>query len=158
VHDINKHILSGIGAFLRQRREELSYSQRDVANMTGLTVNSISAIEKGKNFSMNSFLLICRALQVQPKQVFKENIDLTPLYNLPPESRKRIETTKKLNYLVNNTDFFQSPKRVSEVLEELDSDKRESNKFSVYLTGYCKEGALEYIREGNIKKYKKKGK
>jgi len=105
---------------------------------------------------MNSFLLICRALQVQPKQVFKENIDLTPLYNLPPESRKRIETTKKLNYLVNNTDFFQSPKRVSEVLEELDSDKRESNKFSVYLTGYCKEGALEYIKEGNIKKYKKK--
>ncbi len=140
---------------MRNRREELSYSQRDVANMTGLTVNSISTFEKGKGSSLNNFLLICRALQIQPKLAFKEDIHLKPLYNLPPESKKRIEATKKLDDLVKNTDFFKIPKRVAEVLEQLDSDKRDSNKFSVYLTGYCKEGELEYIKEGNIKKYKK---
>jgi len=123
--------------------------------MTGLTINSISGIERGKNSSLSNFLLICRALHIQPRHIFEKDIDLTPLYNLPPESKKRIDTTKKLDELVNDTDFFQIPKRVSEVLEKLDSDKRDSNKFSVYLTGYCKEGALEYIKEGNIKKYKK---
>ena len=124
--------------------------------MTGLTVNSISTFEKGKSISLSNFLLICRALQMQPQLVFKDPIDLTPLYNLPPDSQKRIETTKKLDNLVRNTDFFNTPKRVSEVLEQLDSDRRDSNKFSVYLTGYCKEGELEYVKEGNIKRYTKK--
>lgn len=58
--------------------------------------------------------------------------------------------------MVHESDFFDAPKRVAEVLEKLESDKRDSNKYSVYLTGYCKEGALEYIKEGNIKRYKKK--
>jgi|GEM_PF-6932030 len=38
------------------------------------------------------------------------------------------------------------------VIKKLESNKSESNKFSVYLTGYCKEGELEYINEGNIKR------
>ncbi len=156
MRDINKQILHNIGGLLRNRREELSYSQRDVASMTGLTVNSISTFEKGKGTSLSNFLLICRALQIQPKLVFKEHIDLTPLYNLPPDAKKRIETTRKLDNLVRNSDFFDTAKRVSDVLEQLDSDKRDSNKFSVYLTGYCKEGELEYVKEGKIKRYKKK--
>src|SRR5690606_23333675 len=117
-------------------------------------VNSISTFEKGKSISLSNFLLICRALQIQPRLVFDDPIDLTPLYHLPPDAQKRIETTKKLDNLVRNTDFFSTPKRVSEVLEQLDSDRRDSNKFSVYLTGYCKEGELEYVKEGNIKRYK----
>lgn len=154
--DINKYILDSIGKLLRRRREELSFAQKDVANMTGLTINSISSLERGKNTSLHSFLLVCRALQIQPKQIFNEDIDLTPLYKLPPDSKKRIETTRKLDTLVHESNFFDTPKRVAEVLEKLESDKRDSNKFSVYLSGYCKEGALEYIKEGNIKRYKKK--
>lgn len=123
--------------------------------MTGLTVNTISALEKGKGSSLNNFLLICRALKTQPKEIFYNDIDLTPLYTLPPSTKRRIDITQKLDELVNNSDFFDTPKRVSEVIEKLDSDKRESNKFSVYLTGYCKEGELEYIKEGNFKRYVK---
>lgn len=124
--------------------------------MTGLTVNTISALEKGKGSSLNNFLLICRALKTQPQEIFHNDIDLTPLYPLPPSTKRRIDITQKLDELVNNSDFFHTPKRVSEVIEKLDSDKRESNKFSVYLTSYCKEGELEYIKEGNFKRYVKK--
>ncbi|KGE15319.1 helix-turn-helix domain-containing protein [Sphingobacterium deserti] len=152
---INKGILKEIGLKIRARREELSYSQKDVSNMTGLTVNMISTFENGKGSTLNNFLLICRALQIQPKDVLVDDIDLRPLYDLPPESRRRLEITQKLDDLVYNSDFFKQPKRVAEVIKELDSDKRDSNKFSVYLTSYCKEGELEYVKEGNIKKYRR---
>lgn len=153
---INRDILIGIGAKLRARREAMSFSQNDIASMTGLTVNTVSALEKGKGSTLNNFLLICRAMKIQPKDVFANDIDLTPLYTLPPSTKHRIDITRKLDELVNNSDFFQSPKRVAEVIEKLESDKSDSNKFSVYLTAYCKEGELEYIKEGNIKRYVKK--
>lgn len=156
VSDINKNILDSIGKLVRQRREELSYARRDVANMTGLSTNSVAALERGHNTSLNSFLLVCRALQIQPKQVFDQEIELIPLYDLPPESNKRVEVTRRLDRLVHESDFFDTPRRVAEVLKRLEWDKRDSNKFSVYLSGYCKEGALEYITDGNIKRYKKK--
>ncbi len=124
--------------------------------MTGLTINMISTFENGKGATLNNFLLICRALKIQPKEILPNNIDLSPLYDLPPESKRRIEGTRKLDDLVLHTDFFELPKRVSEVLKKLDYDKSQSNKFSVYLSGYCKEGKLEYIKEGNVKKYRKK--
>lgn len=152
----NKTILADIGKQIRIRREELSYAQNDVANMTGLTINTVASLEKGKGATLNNFLLICRALEIQPKDIFKSDISLEPLYNLPPESKRRIEITQKLDNLVYNSDFFNSPKRVADVIKELDTEKSDSNKFSVYLTGYCKEGELEYIKEGNIKKYIKK--
>jgi len=152
----NKHYLIHLGVLLRQRREELSFSQNDVANMTGLTVNTIASFEKGRGTTLNNFLLICRALKIQPKHAFHTEMDLEPLYTLPPFSKKRIEITQKLDDLVHNTDFFHTPKRVSQVLEKLESDKADSNKFSVYLSSYCKEGELEYIKVGNVKKYVKK--
>lgn len=114
--------------------------------MTGLTINMISTFENGRGATLNNFMLICRALKIQPKEVLKDDIDLTPRYNLPPESKRRIEVTRKLDELVRRSDFFALLKRVSEVLKELDYDRSESNKFSVYLTGYCKEGELEYIK------------
>lgn len=154
--EINRHILVEIGKEIKERREELSYSQKDVSNMTGLTINMISTFENGRGATLNNFLLICRALKIQPKEILKNDIDLTPLYNLPPDSKRRKEVTRKLDHLVYDSDFFETPKRVSDVIKELDSDKAYSNKFSVYLTGYCKEGELEYIKEGNIKKYLKK--
>lgn len=156
VSGINREILKRIGSEVRIRREALSYSQNDIANMTGLTVNTIFALESGKGATLNNFLLICRALKTQPKDFFSDDIDLTPLYPLPPSSKHRIDITQRLDELISSTDFFDTPRRVSEVIEELESDPRESNKFSVYLTTYCKEGALEYKREGHIKRYVKK--
>lgn len=153
---INEDIILNIGQKFRERRDELDFTQRDVAHMTDLTINTIAAVEKGKGTTMYNFLLICRALNIQPRTLFEKNMDLTPLYKIEPESKRRIETTQKLDHLVYHSDFFNTPKRVAEVLAELKLDKNDSNKFSVYLTGYCKEHVLEYRKEGNFKLYKKK--
>src|SRR5690606_41996716 len=123
----------------------MSFSQNDIANMTGLTVNTISALEKGRGSTLNNFLLICRALKTQPKEIFMNDIDLTPLYTLPPSTKHRIDITQKLDELVNNSDFFRTPKRISDVIEKLDYDKRDSNNISVYITIYCKYGELKLL-------------
>jgi transcriptional regulator with XRE-family HTH domain len=115
VGKINQEILEEIGNRTRQRREEKGYSQRDVSNMTGLTINMISTFENGKGATLNNFLLICRALEIQPKDVLQSDIILEPLYNLPPESKRRREITQKLDHLVYKSDFFETPKRVAEV-------------------------------------------
>ena len=156
VSTINKKALIELGKQLRARREACNYAQRDISQMTGITINTISALENGHGATLNNFLLICRAVNTQPKDIFQWDMDLTPEYVLPPFERKRIEISMKLKNLIFQTDFFNEPKRVSEVIHRLDSNKKESNKFSVYLSGYCKEGALEYIRVGNIKKYLRK--
>jgi transcriptional regulator with XRE-family HTH domain len=158
VSRINEDLILNIGQKFRVCREELFFTQRDVANMTGLTVNTIAAVERGKGTTLYNFLLICRALKIQPKKIFEEDMELVSLYDVEPESKRRIEITQKLDDLVYHSDFFDSPKRVSEVLEELKSDKNDSNKFSVYLTAYCKEDVLEYQKAGNFKRYKKKKK
>lgn len=134
----------------------MRYSQRDVAELTDLTVNTVSALENGRGATMNNFLLICRSLQIQPRDIFAEDVDLTMDQELSPRSRRRLENTRRLEELVFNTDFFNTPKRVSEVLRELDLDRSLSNRYSVYLASYCKEGILEDIPEGNIKKYHKR--
>lgn len=154
--EINQEILIEIGRRVRDRRDEKAYSQKDISNMTGLTVNMISNFENGKGATLNNFLLICRALGIQPREILDGDIALTPPYNLPPESRRRIEVTRKLDKLVTESDFFETPRRVAEVIKEVGHDKSESNKFSVYLSGYCKEGHLDYIKAGKIKKYVKR--
>lgn len=153
---INSKLLQEVGHQIRKRREELAYALNDVASMTGLTINTIFLLEKGNGATLNNFLLICRALNIQPKAVFQQDIELNPLFELSPESKHKIELSQKLDRLVYNSDFFKTPRRVAEVIKELEYDKAESNKFSVYLTGYCKEGELEYIKEGNYKRYLKK--
>ncbi|UZJ65238.1 helix-turn-helix domain-containing protein [Sphingobacterium sp. KU25419] len=152
----NENIILDIGIRFRMRRDELHYSQRDVAQMTGLTTNTIAAVEKGKGTTIYNFLSICGALKIQPKSIFEKEIDLKPLYDIEPESKRRIEITQKLDDLVYNSDFFDTQRRVSEVLAKLKSDKNDSNKFSVYLTEYCKHGILEYQKVGNFKLYRKK--
>ena len=156
VSDLNRDILLRIGEKIRQQREAMSFSMNDVANMTDLTVNTVASLEKGKGSTLNNLLLICRALSIQPRDLFNEDIDLTPLYDLPPVSRRRLNTTQKLDELVYHTEFFAVPRRVSEVISETNGDRRDSNKYSVYLSNYCKEGELAYFKDGHIKRYVKK--
>ena len=156
VAETNKQTLLKIAGYLRNRREALSYSQRDVSEMTGLTVNTISNMENNGKATLNSFLLVCRALNLQPKEVFSDDIVLEPHFNLPPSSKKRLELTRQLEELIYHSDFFDDAKRVADVTRELGVDPSLSNRISVFLGSYCKKGSLEYFREGKINRYKKK--
>lgn len=155
VSDTTKDIRRKIGLLLKQKRVSLSLSQKEVAEMTGLTVNTISRLEQSGNISLHNLLLVCQALQFQPRELFYEDIPLTPPYEMLPSSRKRLELSRKLDQLVKESFFFTDGKRVAEVLSELQEDPKISNKVSVLLSQYCKKGQLTYFMDGPIKRYQK---
>nr|WP_288812301.1 helix-turn-helix transcriptional regulator [uncultured Sphingobacterium sp.] len=154
--DKDREKLESIGLRFRARRNELYYSLKDVSNLTGISTGTLNGIERGKDLTLTNFLILCRSLEIQPKTFFQSDIELSAPYSLPPDVQERISINKKLDDLVYYSDFFNSPKRVSDVLKELNIDKSQSNKFSVYLSAYCEEGALEYEQQGNYKEYWKK--
>lgn len=141
---------------MRNRRENLAYSQRDVSQMTGLTVNTISGMENRGTATLNTFLLVCRALEIQPREIFAEDILLEPLYELPPSIRKQKTVSRQLDDLVFHSDYFNEDKRVADVTHILELDPALSGQISVYLTNLCKKGTLEYSRKGKINFYRKK--
>ena len=154
--DKDREKLESIGLRFRAQRNELYYSLRDLSNLTGISAGTLNGIERGKDLTLSNFLILCRSLEIQPKFFFQDDIELSPPYSLPPDVQERIIMSKKLDYLVYHSDFFNSPKRVADVLKELEIDKSQSNKFSVYLSVYCEEGALTYEQQGNYKEYRKK--
>lgn len=155
VSDTTKDIRRKIGLILKHKRVSLSFSQKEVAEMTGLTVNTISRLEQSGNISLQNLLLVCQALQLQPRDLFWEDIHLTPPYEILPSSRKRLDLSRKLDQLVNDSPFFLEGKRVAEVLVELKENSNISNKVSVLLSQYCKKGQLTYFMDGPIKRYQK---
>ncbi len=155
--DEDKVLLETIGLRFRAKRNDLYYSMRDLSNITGISTGTLNGIEKGKDLTLSNFMILCRSLEIQPKIFFQHDIVFSAPYSLPPDAQERIALSKKLDDLVYRSDFFHTARRVSEVLSELGIDKSQSNKFSVYLTSYCEEGALIYEQHGNYKTYRRKG-
>lgn len=154
--DTDKGKLESVGLRFRARRNELYYSLKDVSNLTGISTGTLNGIEKGKDLTFTNFLVLCRTLQIQPRTFFEQDIDFKSPYALPPDVSDRISVSKKLDKLVYDSDFFDSPRRVADVLHELGIDKAQSNKFSVHMSSYCDEGVLTYEKRGNYKVYQKK--
>ncbi|MDR3010328.1 MAG: helix-turn-helix domain-containing protein [Sphingobacterium sp.] len=154
--DQDKVLLETIGLRFRAKRNDLYYSLRDLSHLTGISTGTLNGIEKGKDLTLTNFLILCQTLEIQPNTFFQHEIAFQAPYSLPPDAQERILLSKKLDDLVYHSDFFHTARRVSEVLSQLGIDKSQSNKFSVYLTSYCEEGALVYEQHGNYKTYLKK--
>lgn len=154
--DKSKVVQVKVGAKIRQRRLAKMYSQKDVADLTGLSVNTISAIENGANFTAHNFYLLFNALEIHPRDLYDIDVELEPKYVLPPKSQTRIEISSNLENLVVRSDFFEEPKRVAEVLHELELDPSLSKNFSVYLSAYCRKGKLVVLQDGKVNRYQKK--
>jgi len=56
-------ILKEIGRRLKQKRLEKNISQKDLSELSGLNRSTIVEVEKGKPFSMLTFIQILRALK-----------------------------------------------------------------------------------------------
>lgn len=67
---INKD-LKRIGEFLKEKRLEKGYNQKDLALKTGLRQPDISKIEKGKiNITLETLLRICKVLDIKEIPLF----------------------------------------------------------------------------------------
>ena len=65
-----EHVRIGLNVLVRRR--ELNMTQKDVSNLTGISVSKISSIENGKSdFSLKSLMLIGEALKIDYRNLLK---------------------------------------------------------------------------------------
>ncbi|HZH55363.1 MAG TPA: helix-turn-helix domain-containing protein [Sphingobacteriaceae bacterium] len=151
--ETSKWVLEKLGQRIRERREELHYSQKQIADMTGLSNNTISKIEQGNNLAIDKLVLVCQAIKIQPRDLFEEDIPLVSPYSLAPEEEERRTFNLAVENMVDKTDYLYSPRRVSEMLREMGQPSSKSRPLSVQLKRYCKNGKLEVIPDGKVHWY-----
>lgn len=154
--ETSKWVLEKLGQRIRERREELHYSQKQVADMSGLSNNTISKIEQGYNLSVDKLVLICQAIKIQPRDLFPEDIPLVPLYSLAPEEEERRKQNIELEDLIHRSDYFEQSRRVSEVLREMGLPASKSRSLSSQLRQYCEKGVLAIDPDKKVYRYRMK--
>lgn len=64
--------LEKFGAAIRSRREKLQISQEELASIANVHRTYVGGIERGeRNVSLVNILKLCRALSIQPSELFK---------------------------------------------------------------------------------------
>lgn len=88
----DKELIRKWGEKLSSLRVDAGLSQTELAQKTGMSRSSISAIEKGRNFSIASLISISRSLELLEEFEFflkKEEYELTPMEIYEKEKKKR---------------------------------------------------------------------
>lgn len=144
-----------IGARIRKYRKEAGFSLEDVAAMTGFSVNTLSSIENGGDTYVSFCLAICRAIRIEPSRLFDISIELTPVFELPPDRQNRAYTTQRVGQLYESG-FFSEPRLVVSVLEELEINygiRPDSSEVSTALKKLTDNGKLEFTKLGRRNLY-----
>ena len=155
---IDEQSTKQIGELLRQNRKAKGYSLDDIAAMTGFTINTISAIENGGDTTVSYIIAICRAIKTHPSQILNIELELTPLFDLPPGRKERAKTTYRVKELVEETDFFEEPRLVESVVEDFMAKynvKPHPSEISTALKKFADEGKLTYTKQGRRNLYRK---
>lgn len=93
-------LLQEMGLRIMLRRKELALSQEDVAEMTGLTTQTISTAERGvKALRPENIVKLCSALEISPNYLLLgENLLIAPdafptrIAKLTPKQRQYLES------------------------------------------------------------------
>lgn len=147
-----------IGERIRAIRKAQGYSLDDIAAMTGFSVNTISAIENGGDTTTSYITAICKALKTHPSELFNIEIELKPIFELPPDRKERAQTTYRVKELVEETDFFKEPRFVESVVEDFlvkYNIKPNPSEVSTALKKLADEGKLTFTKHGRKNLYKK---
>lgn len=155
----NKKVTSKIGARIRDFRNKAGLSLGDVADMTGFTQSSLSGIENGSETGISHLVEIAKAIGIHPKELFDFPIEIKPRFSLSPKRKERNKLTFNITSLCEETDFFNKPRFVREVVDQLRSDsKAKINPISVavVLKRLHESGKLKYNLVGRQRQYYKK--
>lgn len=150
-----------VGKQIRKLREEKNLSIGDIAQMTGFAHSTISSIENGGESDTSHLVEIAKAIGEHPMEMFNVSIDLKPRFKLDPNRQDRNLFTSRIRKIYEETDFFDTPKFVSEVVEYLKetySIKAESSRTSIstVLKRLCKDNMLKYSKVGRRNLYVRK--
>ena len=90
----------GVGDRLREARKARNWSQSDLADKLGISLNSIANYERGVSFPKEDYLYkIMNLLQLEPNYLFQDSIDrefweeerqILNIYRLLDRKRRRL--------------------------------------------------------------------
>ncbi len=131
-------------------------SIEDVSSMTGFDRKTIKAIESGNNADTSHLIEIAKAIGVHPKDLFDVQMDLKPRYKLPLKRLAKSNLTSHVTQLALQTNFFDQPKFVKDVLYYLNTElnlKAESVHVSVILKRLSDTGVLRFTKKDRFNCY-----
>lgn len=151
----NKTITKQIGSRIKKLREGAGLSIPDIADMTGFSYPTISAIEKGQEVTASYLVEIAFAIGVHPKEIFDVDFVIKPRYKLSAKRKEKTRLTSRINDLLQSN-FFSSPKFVKDVLTVLVNEyktKTTASSISVILLRLVEQGALLKKKQGRQNLY-----
>lgn len=155
----NSISLKAIGEAIQSKRNDDSIENAEVQKSAGLSYNTISKLENGGDIYLSSFLKICFALDIHPKDLLDIDFDVI-LPGNPAKKTDKSKSTRRLNDLIEDG-YFDDWKSTGEVVEELNRDhpvEVESNSVSSLLGRLHRDGELLKRNKKNsnrLKEYKK---
>lgn len=126
--------------------------------MTGFARNTITAVEVGANADSSHLIEIAKAIGVHPMEIFNVPFEIKPRYKLSPKRLAKNLLTLRISKLVSETQFFDKPKFVGDVINHLADEfeiQATSTHASVVLKRLAKEGKLKYTKVGRQNNYSK---
>lgn len=134
-------ILKQIGLHIKRCRLEMQITQQELANLSGISVFSVSSIEKGNNSSILTLVQIVRALNRmdlldsllnsnQNKTVEYTKLMEEPVLYKRTVKRKRkscVNNSKINSYRLTNIEE-PSDEMLSEIMNEIAADVKEKNR------------------------------
>ena len=140
-----------LGEKLRQLRNERNISQRELAQLAGLSPNSISLIERDETSpSVATLRSLATALNIRMSYFFEEESP-TSVLHIKSGARPRIESEGVTIEGMGKTLAYQELEPFSITL---DPHAGSGGERQVVHTGhefvYCLQGKIEYVIDGNI--------
>lgn len=108
-----------IGKELRKYRIEAGYTLENIKEMTGITINSISSMEKGELTNIDYYIIYAKAVKYPLATIKQAGIELAPLHKLSQESLKAVKLTNSIRIKILNTGFLKVERLASDIWDEL---------------------------------------
>jgi len=157
----NKKETEKIGSQIQELRKKNELTIEDVSTMSGFARSTITAIEAGANTDTSHLIEIAKAIGVHPMELFNVPFVIKPRNKRSPDSIKKSLLTSRINKLVSDSNEFNTPKQVKDIIHTLFIKyeiKAESSHVSVVLKRLVKDGKLNFTKAGRKNSYLKASK
>ncbi len=152
----NHKVLKAIGAKIKKERSNQNLEIADISDQTGLNYNTIVNIEKGQDTLISSFIEVCFALNLHPKEILEIELNVKARYKPSPSRTEKSRLTARIKELMKQGCFksWQGTNDTVRILYDNFGLDVESKNVSSILKRMSKENHLRVKKEGRKNLYK----
>lgn len=151
----NINVLKSIGIRIKNIRIKKHLEIEDIAEMTGLTYNTIKNIENGEETLFSNIIEVSFALGVHLKELVDIPLVIKPRFVLSASRMEKSRLTSRIKTYIDE-DYFKVPRKTQDVVIKLKSDfkvEEESKNVSTILSRLAQNNILKITKQGNKNLY-----